>query len=138
MKFVLLFSQCIATLVTHRIFKRCLNLLTCEQSTRIFFNTLEGNYALCLMGESAAMLQVVDYIFVLSFTYCMLNRFASLKLFYKEYTMLKLYIQRMMWRFHGKCFFFFLHPFFFTLKKIFFFGVLVSCHVQTYKQTSCG
>ncbi|RUS75046.1 hypothetical protein EGW08_017182, partial [Elysia chlorotica] len=42
-------NDCIAMLVTHRIFKRCLNLLTCEQSTRIFFNTLEGNYALCLM-----------------------------------------------------------------------------------------
>lgn len=44
-------NDCIATLVTHRIFKRCLNLLTCEQSTRIFFNTLEGNYALCLMAN---------------------------------------------------------------------------------------
>ncbi|GFO13711.1 RNA-directed DNA polymerase from mobile element jockey [Plakobranchus ocellatus] len=43
--------SCICSLVTHRIFKRCLNLLTCEQSTRIFFNTLEGNYALCLMAN---------------------------------------------------------------------------------------
>ncbi|XP_059171742.1 ubiquitin-protein ligase E3B-like [Physella acuta] len=44
-------QDCISTMVTHRIFKRCLDLLTCEQSTRIIFNSLEGNYALCLMAN---------------------------------------------------------------------------------------
>ncbi|KAK6968619.1 ubiquitin-protein ligase E3B [Biomphalaria glabrata] len=44
-------QDCIATMVTHRIFKRCLDFLTCEQSTRIIFNSLEGNYALCLMAN---------------------------------------------------------------------------------------
>ena len=48
-----LIRQCVELLVTHRVFKRCLELLTCEQSTRIIFNTLEGNYALCLMGRWA-------------------------------------------------------------------------------------
>ncbi|XP_076453206.1 ubiquitin-protein ligase E3B-like [Babylonia areolata] len=43
--------ECVELLVTHRVFKRCLELLTCEQSTRIIFNTLEGNYALCLMAN---------------------------------------------------------------------------------------
>ncbi|XP_005112992.2 ubiquitin-protein ligase E3B [Aplysia californica] len=44
-------QDCVATLVTHRVFKRCLDLLTIEQSTRIIFNSLEGNYALCLMAN---------------------------------------------------------------------------------------
>ncbi|KAK7087302.1 ubiquitin-protein ligase E3B-like isoform X2 [Littorina saxatilis] len=43
--------ECTELLVTHRVFRRCLELLTCEQSTRIIFNTLEGNYALCLMAN---------------------------------------------------------------------------------------
>nr|KAG5689371.1 hypothetical protein BaRGS_019745 [Batillaria attramentaria] len=43
--------ECLELLVTHRVFKRCLELMTCEQSTRIIFNTLEGNYALCLMAN---------------------------------------------------------------------------------------
>ncbi|XP_014785402.1 ubiquitin-protein ligase E3B isoform X2 [Octopus bimaculoides] len=44
-------QECMNTLVTHRIFKRCLDLLTNEQSTRIVFNSLEGNYALCLLAN---------------------------------------------------------------------------------------
>ena len=44
-------QDCLATLVTHRVFKKCLDLLTIEQSTRIIFNSLEGNYALCLMAN---------------------------------------------------------------------------------------
>lgn len=44
--------QCMNVLVSHRIFKHCLDLLTNEQSTRIIFNSLEGNYALCLLGKS--------------------------------------------------------------------------------------
>lgn len=43
--------ECLELLVTHRLFKRCLELMSCEQSTRIIFNTLEGNYALCLMAN---------------------------------------------------------------------------------------
>jgi ubiquitin-protein ligase E3 B len=42
--------ECIELLITHRVFKRCLELLISEQSTRIIFNSLEGNYCLCLMG----------------------------------------------------------------------------------------
>ncbi|KAK3084530.1 hypothetical protein FSP39_014813 [Pinctada imbricata] len=38
-------------LVSQRVFKRSLDLLTNEQSTRIIFNTLEGNYALCLLAN---------------------------------------------------------------------------------------
>ncbi|XP_041348845.1 ubiquitin-protein ligase E3B-like [Gigantopelta aegis] len=44
-------QECLSTLITHRIFKRCLDLMTNEQSTRIIFNSLEGNYALCLMAN---------------------------------------------------------------------------------------
>lgn len=44
-------QECMNTLITHRIFKRCLDLLTNEQSTRIVFNSLEGNYALCLLAN---------------------------------------------------------------------------------------
>ncbi|XP_048241193.1 ubiquitin-protein ligase E3B-like [Haliotis rufescens] len=43
--------ECMSSLITHRIFKRCLDLMTNEQSTRIIFNSLEGNYALCLMAN---------------------------------------------------------------------------------------
>ncbi|XP_069135904.1 ubiquitin-protein ligase E3B-like [Argopecten irradians] len=42
---------CLTQMVTHRIFKRSLDLLTNEQSTRIIFNSLEGNYALCLLAN---------------------------------------------------------------------------------------
>ncbi|ESO98574.1 hypothetical protein LOTGIDRAFT_201597 [Lottia gigantea] len=41
----------LAILITHRVFKRCLDLMTNEQSTRIIFNSLQGNYALCLMAN---------------------------------------------------------------------------------------
>lgn len=43
--------QCLNLLITHRIFRRALDLLTNEQSTRIIFNSLEGSYALCLLGN---------------------------------------------------------------------------------------
>jgi thiamine phosphate synthase YjbQ (UPF0047 family) len=39
--------------MTHRLFKKCIDLLVNEQSTKIIFNTLEGNYALCLLGKYA-------------------------------------------------------------------------------------
>ncbi|BFZ18278.1 hypothetical protein BsWGS_21317 [Bradybaena similaris] len=44
-------QDCISTMITHRIFKRCLDLLACEQNAKIIFNSLEGNYALCLMAN---------------------------------------------------------------------------------------
>ncbi|XP_055959426.1 ubiquitin-protein ligase E3B [Patella vulgata] len=44
-------QETLSILITHRIFKRCLDLMTNEQSTRIIFNSLEGNYALCLMAN---------------------------------------------------------------------------------------
>lgn len=43
--------ECLTLLVTNRIFKRSLDVLSNEQSTRIIFNTLEGNYALCLLAN---------------------------------------------------------------------------------------
>ncbi|KAL4223687.1 Ubiquitin-protein ligase E3B [Mactra antiquata] len=43
--------DCLTILITNRVFKRTLDLLTIEQSTRIIFNTLEGNYALCLLAN---------------------------------------------------------------------------------------
>ena len=48
--FDILSFQCLALLMTHRVFKRSLDVLCNEQSTRIIFNVLEGNYALCLLG----------------------------------------------------------------------------------------
>ncbi|XP_055995388.1 ubiquitin-protein ligase E3B-like isoform X2 [Ostrea edulis] len=44
-------GECLNVLITHRIFKRALDLLTNEQSTRIIFNSLEGSYALCLLAN---------------------------------------------------------------------------------------
>lgn len=43
--------DCLTMLITNRVFKRSLDLLTNEQSTRIIFNSLEGNYALCLLAN---------------------------------------------------------------------------------------
>ncbi len=43
--------QCLAVLMQHRIFSKSVTLLSHEQSTKIIFNALEGNYALCLLGE---------------------------------------------------------------------------------------
>ncbi|XP_052798070.1 ubiquitin-protein ligase E3B-like [Mya arenaria] len=43
--------DCLTLLITNRVFKRSLDLLTNEQSTRIIFNSLEGNYALCLLAN---------------------------------------------------------------------------------------
>ncbi|XP_060602901.1 ubiquitin-protein ligase E3B-like [Ruditapes philippinarum] len=43
--------DCLTHLITNRVFKRSLDLLTNEQSTRIIFNSLEGNYALCLLAN---------------------------------------------------------------------------------------
>ena len=46
-------------LVTQEILSKSLNLLDTEQNTRIVFNALEGNYALCLLANliNAAYLQ---------------------------------------------------------------------------------
>ncbi|XP_064648502.1 ubiquitin-protein ligase E3B-like isoform X2 [Lineus longissimus] len=44
-------QECLAILMTHRLFKKCIDLLVNEQSTKIIFNTLEGNYALCLLAN---------------------------------------------------------------------------------------
>jgi len=46
-------------LITNRVFKRSLDLLTNEQSTRIIFNSLEGNYALCLLGKLVTLSHVL-------------------------------------------------------------------------------
>ncbi|KAF2900658.1 hypothetical protein ILUMI_05537 [Ignelater luminosus] len=43
--------ECITVLVNHNIFSRSLELLSSQQSMRIVFNTLEGNYALCLLAN---------------------------------------------------------------------------------------
>jgi len=44
--------QCMSQLVTHRLFTKSVHLLSHEQCTKIVFNALEGNYALCLLGQS--------------------------------------------------------------------------------------
>lgn len=43
--------QCISVLVGHSLLTRSLELLSSEQNMRIVFNTLEGNYALCLLAN---------------------------------------------------------------------------------------
>ncbi|KAK3581963.1 hypothetical protein CHS0354_023434 [Potamilus streckersoni] len=43
--------DCMTLLISNRVFRRSLDLLVNEQSTRIIFNSLEGNYALCLLGK---------------------------------------------------------------------------------------
>nr|CAD7597611.1 unnamed protein product [Timema genevievae] len=42
---------CIQVFVNHNILTKSLELLNSEQNIRIVFNTLEGNYALCLVGN---------------------------------------------------------------------------------------
>ncbi|XP_074641839.1 ubiquitin-protein ligase E3B-like [Tubulanus polymorphus] len=44
-------QECLALLMTHRIFKKTIDLLANEQRTKIVFNSLEGNYALCLLAN---------------------------------------------------------------------------------------
>lgn len=44
-------AQCLIQMMTHRVFKKSLALLSNNQITKIVFNTLEGNYALCLLGK---------------------------------------------------------------------------------------
>ncbi|XP_054713011.1 ubiquitin-protein ligase E3B-like [Uloborus diversus] len=44
-------SECLIILSNHEIFKHALDLLVSEQNTRILFNALEGNYALCLIAN---------------------------------------------------------------------------------------
>lgn len=44
-------SECLVELMKYRIFSQSLVLLLNEQSTKIIFNTLEGNYALCLLAN---------------------------------------------------------------------------------------
>uniref|UniRef100_A0A1Y1M0Y6 HECT-type E3 ubiquitin transferase n=2 Tax=Photinus pyralis TaxID=7054 RepID=A0A1Y1M0Y6_PHOPY len=43
--------ECITVLVNYSIFNKSLELLASQQSMRIVFNTLEGNYALCLLAN---------------------------------------------------------------------------------------
>nr|CAD7410085.1 unnamed protein product [Timema poppensis] len=43
--------ECIQVFVNHNILTKSLELLNSEQNIRIVFNTLEGNYALCLVGN---------------------------------------------------------------------------------------
>ncbi|CAG2064216.1 unnamed protein product, partial [Timema podura] len=44
-------DKCIQVFVNHNILTKSLELLNSEQNIRIVFNTLEGNYALCLVGN---------------------------------------------------------------------------------------
>ncbi|KAL3269178.1 hypothetical protein HHI36_008263 [Cryptolaemus montrouzieri] len=43
--------ECVNNMVTHKIFTKSLELLSSQQSMRIVFNALEGNYALCLLAN---------------------------------------------------------------------------------------
>jgi len=43
--------DCLTMLITHRIFSKAISLLCDNQNTKIVFNTLEGNYALCLLAN---------------------------------------------------------------------------------------
>ncbi|PNF41016.1 hypothetical protein B7P43_G08820 [Cryptotermes secundus] len=43
--------ECSSVLVGHNVFTKSLELLSSEQNMRIVFNTLEGNYALCLLAN---------------------------------------------------------------------------------------
>jgi len=61
--------QCMTLLITNRVFKRSLDLLTNEQSTRIIFNSLEGNYALCLLGKLVTLSHVLVHKFGIERTY---------------------------------------------------------------------
>lgn len=45
------FVQCLAVLESADFLPRALELLSGEQDMRIVFNTLEGNYALCLLAN---------------------------------------------------------------------------------------
>ena len=47
-----LLLQCLVVLMQHRFFTKSVTLLSNEQSTKIVFNALEGNYALCLLGNT--------------------------------------------------------------------------------------
>ncbi|VVD04422.1 unnamed protein product, partial [Leptidea sinapis] len=43
--------ESISTFRTHALFDKCVEFLSADQNMRIVFNTLEGNYALCLLGN---------------------------------------------------------------------------------------
>lgn len=43
--------ESLAVFRTHSMFDKCLEFLSADQNLRIVFNTLEGNYALCLLGN---------------------------------------------------------------------------------------
>ena len=45
------FSQCIESIKKHNLLQHSLDFLAKEQNTKIIFNVLEGNYALCLLGK---------------------------------------------------------------------------------------
>lgn len=52
------FLQSVSSLVSHKIFLHSVKLLSAEQDLRIVFNALEGNYALCLLGNLIQMAQI--------------------------------------------------------------------------------
>jgi len=43
--------QCLTQLVAHRVFTKSIRLSCDEQCTKIIFASLDGNYALCLLGQ---------------------------------------------------------------------------------------
>ena len=53
--------QCLSQLVAHRIFTKSVHLLCDEQCTKIVFNALEGNYALCLLGKPQILFSAACY-----------------------------------------------------------------------------
>ncbi|XP_059481924.1 ubiquitin-protein ligase E3B [Neocloeon triangulifer] len=50
--------ECINQLVSNGVFKRSMTMLSSEQDLRIVFNTLEGNYALCLLANLIHMAHI--------------------------------------------------------------------------------
>ncbi|XP_038059173.1 ubiquitin-protein ligase E3B-like [Patiria miniata] len=50
--------ECIVSIKTHNLFKQSLDFLAKEQNTKIIFNVLEGNYALCLLANLIYMGQL--------------------------------------------------------------------------------
>jgi hypothetical protein len=45
-------------MISHKIFLRSIEFLSAEQDLRIVFNALEGNYALCLLGNLIHMAHI--------------------------------------------------------------------------------
>ena len=55
-------------MITERVFKRSNDLLSNTQSTKIIFNALEGNYALCLLGKLKLCSPIIIYVLLSSIT----------------------------------------------------------------------